>query len=68
MHSWNASIFDKAADAYKKPVLSYFIDGSSGILDIARETKMRVKMFAYAYRMSEDTKWVDRAWAEIQVG
>lgn len=43
------------------------MDGSSGILDNAREIKMRLKAFAYVYRMTNDTKWVDRAWAEIQV-
>lgn len=43
------------------------MDGDSGILDNSREIKMRIKAFAYAYRMSNDTKWVDRAWAELQV-
>jgi hypothetical protein len=43
------------------------MDGSSGILDVARQTKMRLKAFAYVYRMTNDTRWVDRAWVEIQV-
>lgn len=43
------------------------MDGDSGILDNAREVKMRIKAFAYAYRMTNDTKWVDRAWLEVQV-
>jgi Heparinase II/III-like protein len=43
------------------------MDGSSGILDNAREVKMRIKAFAYVYRMTNDTKWVNRAWLEIQV-
>lgn len=43
------------------------MDGPSGILDNAREIKMRVKAFAYAYRMSNDTKWVDRTFRELQV-
>jgi hypothetical protein len=42
------------------------MDGSSGILDNAREIKMRIKAFSYVARMTNDTKWVDRAWAEIQ--
>jgi hypothetical protein len=41
--------------------------GPSGILDNAREVKMRIKAFAYVYRMTNDTKWVDRTWAELQV-
>ena len=43
------------------------MDGDSGILDNARNVKMRIKAFAYVYRMTNDTKWVDRAWAEIKV-
>lgn len=43
------------------------MDGDSGILDNAREIKMRVKAFAYVYRMTNDTKWVDRTWSELQV-
>lgn len=44
------------------------MDGDSGILDNARDVKRRIKAFAYVYRMTNDTKWVDRAWAELQVG
>ena len=44
------------------------MDGSSGILDNAREIKMRIKAFEYVYRMTNDTTWVDRAWEEVQVG
>jgi len=43
------------------------MDGDSGILDVAREIKQRLKAFAYVYRLTNDTKWVDRAWSEIQV-
>lgn len=44
------------------------MDGSSGILDNAREIKMRMKAFGYVFRMTNDSKWVDRAWIELQVG
>jgi len=44
------------------------MDGGSGILDNAREIKMRIKALAYVARMTQDKKWVDRTWAEIQVG
>ena len=44
------------------------MDGASGILDNAREIKMRIKAFAYVARITQDTKWVNRTWAEIQVG
>ncbi|TCD65659.1 hypothetical protein EIP91_002332 [Steccherinum ochraceum] len=63
---WNDTIFGNATAYYNLPVEKYFMDGSSGILDNAREIKMRLKAFAYVYRMTNDTKWVDRAWSEIQ--
>ena len=44
------------------------MDGDSGILDNAREIKMRIKAFSYVYRMTKDSKWVDRVWVELQVG
>jgi hypothetical protein len=43
------------------------MDGSSGILDNSRDVKRRIKAFAYVYRMTNDTTWVDRAWVELQV-
>ncbi|KAF8203183.1 chondroitin AC/alginate lyase [Pholiota molesta] len=46
--------------------VAYHMDGDSGILDNAREVKMRIKAFAYVFRMTNDTKWVDRAFVELQ--
>jgi hypothetical protein len=67
LFGWNASIFNNATQYYNLPPVVYYMDGSSGILDIAREVKMRIKAFAYVYRMTNDTKWVDRTWTELQV-
>lgn len=64
---WNASIFQNATAYYSLPPVVYHLDGASGILDNAREIKMRIKAFAYVARMTNDTKWVDRTWTEIQV-
>ncbi|KDR85362.1 hypothetical protein GALMADRAFT_132065 [Galerina marginata CBS 339.88] len=66
LQGWNATIFGNATAYANLPPVAYHLDGDSGILDNAREVKMRIKAFAYAYRMSNDTKWVDRAWAEIK--
>ena len=44
------------------------MDGDSGILDNAREIKMRIKALGYVYRLTKDTKWADRAYKELQVG
>ena len=43
------------------------MDGDSGILDNAREIKMRIKAFAYVYRLTNDSTWLNRAWDEVQV-
>ena len=67
LSGWNTSIFNNASQYYNLPPVVYFMDGGSGILDNAREIKMRVKAFSYAYRMSNDTRWVDRLWGELQV-
>jgi hypothetical protein len=67
MKGWNDTIFGNATTLFPLPPVAYFMDGSSGILDVARQVKMRIKTFAYVYRMTNDTRWVDRAWVEIQV-
>ena len=41
--------------------------GGSGVLDIARELKVRLKAWAYAWKVSGDQQWVDRTWRELQV-
>ncbi|EDR15759.1 uncharacterized protein LACBIDRAFT_181789 [Laccaria bicolor S238N-H82] len=63
---WNATIFGNATAYLSMQPVVYHMDGASGILDNAREIKARIKAFAYVYRMTNDTKWVDRAWEEIQ--
>jgi hypothetical protein len=68
LQSWNATIFQNASDYKAAPPVVYFNDGDSGILDNARDIKRRIKAFAYVYRMTNDSSWVDRAWEEIQVG
>lgn len=66
LKGWNDTIFGNASAYYGLPPVVYHLDGASGILDNAREVKMRLKAFSYVYRMTNDTKWVDRAWVEIQ--
>lgn len=51
--------------------VQYNIDGGlggSGVLDIARELQLRTKHWAYAWRMTNDSFWVNRTWTELQVG
>ncbi|PWN27061.1 hypothetical protein BDZ90DRAFT_232623 [Jaminaea rosea] len=66
---WNASIFENATNWANQPPTAYDVDGGfdgSGILDPARDVQQRIKAWAYAYRISKNTKWVDRAWTELQ--
>ena len=67
LKEWNETIFGNATEYYGLSPVQYFMDGSSGILDNCRYVKERVKAWAYAYRMTNDTKWVDRTWSELQV-
>ncbi|KAG6830303.1 hypothetical protein H0H92_001381, partial [Tricholoma furcatifolium] len=66
LQGWNNTIFGNATTYYPMVPVVYFMDGSSGMLDNSRDVKMRIKAFAYVYRMTNDTKWVDRAWTELQ--
>jgi hypothetical protein len=68
LKGWNDTIFGNATDYYNASPVKYFMDGGSGILDNAREIKMRVKAFSYVYRMTNNTKWVDRLYKELEVG
>jgi len=66
LREWNETIFNNATTFYGQQPVAYFMDGSSGILDCVRDIKRRMKSFAYAYRMTNDTKWSSRAWLELQ--
>ncbi|EAU92705.1 heparinase II/III family protein [Coprinopsis cinerea okayama7 len=66
LEGWNETIFGNATDYLERDPVPYFMDGDSGILDVAREIKQRIKAFGYAYRMTKDTRWSERAWRELQ--
>lgn len=63
---WNDTIFGNASQYMSLPPVAYYLDGGNGILDPAREIKQRVKAFSYAYRMTNDTTWLDRTYTELQ--
>jgi len=67
LKGWNDTIFGNATAVLDAPVKKFVLDGSSGALDIAREIKERVKNLAYAYRMSNDSVYAERIWAELLV-
>ncbi|KAG8920148.1 hypothetical protein FRC02_001140 [Tulasnella sp. 418] len=68
MKAWNDSIIALAQKFDPMDPVPYLIDGGlgkSGVLDVAREVKQRVKAFAYAYKATGQTMWADRAWREL---
>lgn len=67
MKSWDKTIQDYANSLLDQGPVAYYMDGDSGILDISREVKQRVKALSYTYRMTTDTKFVDRVYLELQV-
>jgi hypothetical protein len=70
LKGWNETIFGNATAYAALPLVPYILDGGptgNGLLDAARQVKQRVKVYSYAYRMTNNTKWADLAWAEIKV-
>ena len=70
LSKWHAKIVSDAGKAYNAALVRYVYDGGpsgSGVLDPARQVQMRIKLFAYMWRMTQDVKWVTRAWNELYV-
>lgn len=70
MSYWNDTVFRNATKFYDDEPVQYVEDGGlggSGVLDPARRVQLRVKHWTYAYKLTNDTKWVDRTWQELQV-
>ncbi|EJD45784.1 hypothetical protein AURDEDRAFT_114063 [Auricularia subglabra TFB-10046 SS5] len=68
MKAFDAQIMKNASEYWNMPIVRYVEDGGltgSGILDVSREIKMRIKAYAYAYRRTQETKWMDAAWKEL---
>nr|XP_019049253.1 heparinase II/III family protein [Kwoniella bestiolae CBS 10118]OCF28183.1 heparinase II/III family protein [Kwoniella bestiolae CBS 10118] len=66
---WNATIVQNASDTLGDDPTPYTEDGGlsgSGVLDVAREIKVKVKNWAYAYKVTNETKYADRVWLELQ--
>lgn len=65
---WNATIVQNASDTIGDDPTPYIPDGGldgSGVLDVAREIKLKVKNWAYAYKVTNETKYADRVWLEL---
>lgn len=68
---WNETLVNNATSLLSTDPVEYAIDGglsASGVLDVAREMKVRVKQLAYAYQMTNDTQFAERAWLELSTG
>ncbi|KDN37034.1 hypothetical protein K437DRAFT_259936, partial [Tilletiaria anomala UBC 951] len=66
----NDSVMANATAFAAMPPTNYSIDGGynrSGILDVSREVQLRLRSWGYAYKMTNDRSWVQRAWEELSV-
>lgn len=69
LKQWNDTIIANASSTLSDSPEAYTEDGGlsgSGVLDVARRVKLKVKNWSYAYRMTNDTKYADRVWLELQ--
>lgn len=67
---WNATIVGNASATIGDDPVPYTPDGGlagSGVLDVAREMKLRIKNWAYAYRVTNETRYADRVMRELTV-
>jgi len=58
-NQWNQTIIGNATSTLGDAPVPYTPDGGlggSGVLDVARKMKVRVKNWAYAYRVTNDTR------------
>lgn len=70
LRSWDATIMANATRYAAMDPVQYTPDGGlsgSGVLDVARELQLRTKHWAYAWRMTNDSQWVERTWQELLV-
>lgn len=67
---WNATIVGNASATINDDPVAYTPDGGldgSGVLDVARRMKLKVKNWAYAYRVTNETRYADRVMRELTV-
>ena len=62
-----ADKYIEQADAYlKEDVCAYRFDDAMRALTVARRVVARMRVWGYAYQITGDKKYVDRAWLEFQ--
>ncbi len=69
LQKWNKTIMEEATELYNDALIPYPDDCDVSVgctLEVARYIQRRVKHWAYAYILTNDTKWVDRTWDELQ--
>lgn len=57
---------DALLDTEIYPVMEYVLDEEDSILPISREVINRMIILGYAWQISGNTKYADRAWAELE--
>jgi hypothetical protein len=63
---WHADVIEQANAILKEPPSEYVIPDGKRLLATSRRVRDRVLALAYAYHMTGDAKYRDRAWAELQ--
>lgn len=67
---WNETIVGNASATIDEDPVPYTPDGGlggSGVLDVAREMKVRIKNWAYAFKVTGETRYADRVYRELVV-
>lgn len=57
---------DSLTDTDTYPVMPYVLDEEDSILPISREVINRIIILGYAWQITADKKYADRAWAELE--
>ena len=70
MKAWNETIFANVSYFLETDAPAWIPDGGltgSGVLDQAREIQQAVKVFAYAYKLTNDNKYKDALYRRLRI-
>jgi len=64
--AWHAELIDRADGLMHEPPSEYVIPDGKRLLATSRRVRDRVMLLAYAFHTTNDAKYADRAWAELE--
>lgn len=59
-------VLNQAKKLYTEPVLEYKFDDSMRMLNTAKASLERMELFGFAWKITGESKWGDRAWLELE--